>query len=172
MQEALVKMQALSDLPIEWHFVGPIQSNKAKQIALHFDWVHGVDRGKIAVALSRNRPEDKGPLNVCIQVNVSGESSKSGVAPHEALPLARAIVALPGLRLRGLMGIVENTRDTLVQHAQFRMLRELREQFGTAGISLDTLSMGMSQDFEVAIAEGSNMVRIGTAIFGSREAVS
>jgi pyridoxal phosphate enzyme (YggS family) len=168
-QEALAKMAALADLDIEWHFIGPIQGNKAKLIAQHFSWAHGVDRLKIAAALSRHRPAGHPPLNVCIEVNVSGEASKGGVRPDEALSLAQQVAALPHLRLRGLMAIIENTKEPLAQHAQFRMLRELAERVTEAGMALDTLSMGMTQDFEIAIAEGSNMVRIGTAIFGKRD---
>ncbi len=167
-QEALAKIEALADLAIEWHFIGPIQSNKAKLVARHFDWVHGVDRFKIAAALSRHRAPDRPPLNVCVQVNVSGEVSKGGVTPEQAPSLASQVAALPGLHLRGLMTIIENSDDPLAQRAQFRMLRELAGDIGTSGISLDTLSMGMTQDFEMAIAEGATMVRIGTAIFGAR----
>ena len=168
-QEAIAKMAALADLDIEWHFIGPIQGNKAKLIAQHFSWAHGVDRLKIAEALSRHRPTGHAPLNICIQVKVSGEASKGGVRPDEALNLARQVAALPNLRLRGLMAIIENTTEPLAQHAQFRMLRELAGRMTDAGIPLDTLSMGMTQDFEIAIEEGSNMVRIGSAIFGKRE---
>lgn len=168
-QEALAKIAALADLDIEWHFIGPIQGNKARFIAQYFSWAHGVDRLKIAEALSRHRPAGRPPLNICIQVNVSGEASKGGVRPDEALNLARQVASLPNLRLRGLMAIIENTTEHLAQHAQFRMLRELAEGVTDAGIALDTLSMGMTQDFEIAIAEGSNMVRIGSAIFGKRE---
>lgn len=168
-QEALAKIAALADLNIEWHFIGPIQGNKARSIAQHFSWAHGVDRLKIAEALSRHRPAGHPPLNICIQVNVSGEASKGGVRPDETLNLARQAAALPHIRLRGLMSIIENTTEPLAQHAQFRMLRELAGRVTDAGIALDTLSMGMTQDFEIAIAEGSNMVRIGSAIFGKRE---
>ena len=167
-QEALAKIEALSDLAIEWHFIGPIQSNKSKLVARYFDWVHGVDRLKIAAALSRHRAPDRPPLNVCVQVNVSGEASKGGVAPEQAPLLASQVAALPGLHLRGLMTIIENTHDPLAQCAQFRMLRELAFDIGASGIPLDTLSMGMTQDFEMAISEGATMVRIGTAIFGAR----
>jgi pyridoxal phosphate enzyme (YggS family) len=167
-QEAIAKIAALADLDIEWHFIGPIQGNKAKLIAQHFSWAHGVDRSKIAEALSRHRPAGHPDLNICIQVNVSGEASKGGVRPDEALNLARQVAALPNLRLRGLMAIIENTTEPLAQHAQFRMLRELAGRITDAGIPLDTLSMGMTQDFEIAIEEGSNMVRIGSAIFGKR----
>ena len=167
-REAIVKIAALSDLDIEWHFIGPIQGNKARLVAQHFSWAHGVDRLKIAEALSRHRPAGDQPLNICIQVNVSGEASKGGVRPDGALSLARQVAALPHLCLRGLMAIIENTTEPLAQHAQFRMLRELAGRVTGAGIPLDTLSMGMTQDFEIAIEEGSNMVRIGSAIFGKR----
>lgn len=167
-QEAIVKIAALADLGIEWHFIGPIQGNKARLIAQHFSWAHGVDRLKIAEALSRHRPAGDLPLNICIQVNVSGEASKGGVRPDDALSLARQVAPLPHLCLRGLMAIIENTTEPLAQHAQFRMLRELAGRVTGAGIPLDTLSMGMTQDFEIAIEEGSNMVRIGSAIFGKR----
>lgn len=167
-QEALAKREALADLAIEWHFIGPVQSNKAKLIARHFDWVHGVERLKIAEIFSRTRLVSHPPLNVCVQVNVSGEGSKSGVSPNEAASLCGQVAVLPHLRLRGLMAIIENTSDPLAQGAQFRMLRELAARITASGIALDTLSMGMSQDFEIAIAEGATMVRIGTAIFGPR----
>ncbi len=165
-QEAAAKQTALADLAIEWHFIGPIQSNKAKAIAAAFDWVHGVERMKIAEILSRSR--EGTPLNVCVQVNVSGEASKAGVAPAAAAALAREVAALPNLRLRGLMTIIENTADPLAQRAQFRMLRELARDIRAAGPQLDTLSMGMSQDYEAAVREGANLVRIGSAIFGAR----
>ncbi len=167
-QEALDKIEKLCDLDIEWHFIGPIQSNKAKSIARHFAWVHGLDRVKIADALARARPEGIPPLNVCIQVNVSGEASKCGIAPDDALPLARYTLGLPRLRLRGLMTIIENNPDISIQRQQFGLLRHLAEQMEAHGISLDTLSMGMSGDFETAISEGANMIRIGAAIFGER----
>jgi PLP dependent protein len=173
-QEAVTKMVELSDLRtqgIEWHFIGPLQSNKAKLVAQHFDWVHGVDRLKIAEVLAKNRAElgNLAPLNVCVQVNVSGESSKGGVVPGEAENLAKQIAALPALKLRGLMTIIENTPDEATQRAQFGMMRKLQQQLIAEGVALDTLSMGMSQDFQVAIEEGANMVRIGSAIFGSRD---
>ena len=173
LQEALDKMTAVSDaLPgreIEWHFIGPIQSNKTRPIAAHFDWVHTVDRLKIAQRLSEQRPEARGPLNICLQVNISGEVSKSGAAP-EALPeLARAVARLPRLRLRGLMAIPEPEADVARQRAAFRRLRELAEALRADGMALDTLSMGMSADMGAAIAEGSTMVRIGSAIFGMRK---
>ena len=173
-QEASDKISALSDLAIEWHFIGPIQSNKAKLIAQHFAWVHGVDRLKIAAALSQHRPANLPPLQILIQVNVSGEASKGGVQPAEALALAQAVVALPNLCLRGLMTIIENVDDASVQAQQFSLLENilqgLRAGCDVKDAPLDTLSMGMSQDFEVAIAAGANMVRVGSAIFGARAA--
>jgi pyridoxal phosphate enzyme (YggS family) len=169
LQEALDKMAALADLPLEWHFIGPIQSNKTRPIAEHFAWVHGVDRLKIAQRLSDARPADLAPLDICIEVNVSGEPSKGGVAPEEVRALADAIAGLPRLRLRGLMAIPAPTSDVVLQHEQFRMLRELLESLNAAGHTLDTLSMGMSDDFPAAIAEGATIVRIGTSIFGPRQ---
>ncbi|MDU9402096.1 YggS family pyridoxal phosphate-dependent enzyme [Pseudomonas sp. zfem004] len=166
LQEALTKQQALSDLPLIWHFIGPIQSNKTKAIAEHFDWVHSVDRLKIAQRLSEQRPGHLPPLNICLQVNVSGEDSKSGCAPAELPTLAQAVSALPGLRLRGLMAIPEPTEDRAEQEAAFATLRQLQEQLG---LGLDTLSMGMSHDLEAAIAQGATWVRIGTALFGARD---
>jgi pyridoxal phosphate enzyme (YggS family) len=167
-QEALEKIAALPG-GLEWHMIGPIQSNKTKSIAEHFAWVHSVDRERIARRLSDARPPGLPSLNVCIQVNVSGEASKTGVAPGDALPLARAIAQMPRLRLRGLMAVPEPTTDTVEQRARFRALRELRDRIITeTGIGLDTLSMGMSDDLEAAIAEGSTMVRVGRAIFGAR----
>jgi pyridoxal phosphate enzyme (YggS family) len=168
LQESLEKMAALADLPLEWHFIGPIQSNKTRPIAEHFAWVHGVDRLKIAQRLSDARPENMPPLDICIEVNVSGEESKGGVSPEEVKALADAIVKLPRIRLRGLMSIPEPTDDIALQHRQFRMLREYFEALNASGHTLDTLSMGMSEDFLVAIAEGATIVRIGTAIFGPR----
>jgi pyridoxal phosphate enzyme (YggS family) len=168
-QEAVAKMDALAGLDLVWHFIGPIQSNKTRPIAERFDWVHSVDREKIAVRLAEQRPAARGPLNVCLQVNVSGEASKSGCAPGDALALARAVAAMPHLRLRGLMAVPEPTDDTDVQRARFGQLAALRDAIVAAGIPLDTLSMGMSDDLEAAIAAGSTMVRIGTAIFGPRE---
>ena len=172
LQEALDKMAAVSAaLPgreIEWHFIGPIQSNKTRPIAAHFDWVHTVERLKIAQRLSEQRPEQRGPLNICLQVNISGEVSKSGVSPEELPELARAVAGLPRLRLRGLMAIPEPEADVARQRAAFRRLRELAEALRAQGMALDTLSMGMSADMGAAIAEGSTMVRIGSAIFGMR----
>ncbi|MCO1622907.1 YggS family pyridoxal phosphate-dependent enzyme [Pseudomonas putida] len=166
LQEALTKQQALSDLPLIWHFIGPIQSNKTKAIAEHFDWVHSVDRLKIAQRLSEQRPAGLGPLNICLQVNVSGEDSKSGCAPADLPALAAAVAALPNLRLRGLMAIPEPTEDRATQEAAFASLRKLQEGLG---FGLDTLSMGMSHDLEAAIAQGATWVRIGTALFGARD---
>ncbi|HWA13212.1 MAG TPA: YggS family pyridoxal phosphate-dependent enzyme [Burkholderiales bacterium] len=170
-QEAQDKMAALAGRDIEWHFIGPIQSNKTRPIAEAFAWVHGVDREKTARRLSDARPAGLPPLQVCLQVNVSGEASKSGVGAADVLPLARAVAALPRLRLRGLMAIPEPTEDAALQRARFRRLRELKEEIVAAGIAMDTLSMGMSGDMEAAIAEGATMVRIGTAIFGARPAI-
>jgi pyridoxal phosphate enzyme (YggS family) len=167
-QEAVPKMAALEDLAAVWHFIGRLQGNKAREVAERFDWVHGVDREKIAAALGRARPEGRPDLNACIQVNISGEGTKSGVAPDEALALARAVAAVPRLRLRGLMGMAGATDDVAEQRRQFALLERVFEELRSAGIALDTLSMGMSQDFEAALAEGATMVRVGTAIFGER----
>ncbi|WJN47876.1 YggS family pyridoxal phosphate-dependent enzyme [Pseudomonas asiatica] len=166
LQEALTKQQALGDLPLIWHFIGPIQSNKTKAIAEHFDWVHSVDRLKIAQRLSEQRPAGLAPLNICLQVNVSGEDSKSGCAPADLPALAKAVAALPNLHLRGLMAIPEPTDDRAAQEAAFATLRQLQEGLG---LGLDTLSMGMSHDLEAAIAQGATWVRIGTALFGARD---
>ena len=166
LQEALTKQQALSDLPLIWHFIGPIQSNKTKAIAEHFDWVHSVDRLKIAQRLSEQRPAGLAPLNICLQVNVSGEDSKSGCTPADLPTLAKTVAALPNLRLRGLMAIPEPTDDRAGQEAAFATLRQLQEGLG---LGLDTLSMGMSHDLEAAIAQGATWVRIGTALFGARD---
>ena len=168
LQDALPKIAAISTAEIEWHFIGPIQSNKTRQIAENFNWVHGIERLKIAQRLSEQRLPQQKPLNVCIQVNCSGESSKSGVTAKEALNLARQVNELPNLRLRGLMTIPASTDNFEQQRQPFRMLRELKDEICANGIELDTLSMGMSNDMEAAIAEGSTMVRIGTAIFGQR----
>jgi hypothetical protein len=165
LQEALDKQAHLADLPLHWHFIGPIQSNKTKAIAEHFDWVHSVDRLKIAQRLSDQRPAHLPVLNICLQVNVSGEASKSGCAPAEVAELARVIAGLPRLCLRGLMAIPEPTDDVTEQHVAFARLRDLQQGLG---LDLDTLSMGMSQDLEAAIAEGATWVRIGTALFGAR----
>ena len=166
LQEALVKQQELTDLPLCWHFIGPIQSNKTKAIAEHFAWVHSVDRLKIAQRLSEQRPSGLPPLNICLQVNVSGEASKSGCAPENLPVLAAAVAALPNLRLRGLMAIPEPTEDPVEQRTAFARLRELQARLP---YELDTLSMGMSHDLESAIAEGATWVRIGTALFGARD---
>src|SRR5690349_2236107 len=166
LQEALGKQLELADLPLIWHFIGPIQSNKTKAIAEHFDWVHSVDRLKIAQRLSEQRPAGLAPLNICLQVNVSGEDSKSGCAPADLLALAEAVAALPNLCLRGLMAIPEPTDDRAAQEAAFATLRQLQEGLG---LGLDTLSMGMSHDLEAAIAQGATWVRIGTALFGARD---
>ncbi|WP_313407375.1 YggS family pyridoxal phosphate-dependent enzyme [Stutzerimonas kunmingensis] len=166
LQEALDKQAELSDLPLAWHFIGPIQSNKTKSIAEHFDWVHSVDRLKIAQRLSDQRPTALPPLNICLQVNVSGEASKSGCAPEELPQLAQAVAAMPHLRLRGLMCIPAPSEDPAEQRAAFARLRALRDELP---LTLDTLSMGMSQDLEAAIAEGATWVRIGTALFGARD---
>ena len=167
-QEGIEKITALAGLPLEWHYIGPIQSNKTKPIAENFDWIHGIDRAKIAERLSASRPGNKSPLQVCIQVNVSGEASKSGVAPDAVFALAQTIMRLPRLRLRGLMAIPEPTHDITLQRSRFRMLREIREDLLRRSVALDTLSMGMSDDFEVAIAEGATLLRVGRAIFGER----
>ncbi|MDD2059902.1 YggS family pyridoxal phosphate-dependent enzyme [Pseudomonas sp. GD03860] len=166
LQEALNKQGELTDLPLTWHFIGPIQSNKTRAIAEHFDWVHSVDRLKIAQRLSEQRPDGLAPLNICLQVNVSGETSKSGCSPDELPDLARAIVALPRLRLRGLMAIPEPTDDRAAQEAAFAQVRQLQ---ASLDLALDTLSMGMSHDLEAAIAQGATWVRIGTALFGARD---
>ncbi len=173
LQEALDKINTIRtvrpDLALEWHFIGPIQSNKTKPIAEHFGWVHSVDREKIAQRLSEQRSADLPPLNICLQVNISGEASKSGVLPADALAVAQVISALPGLRLRGLMAIPEADGDEAQQRAPFRQLHALLDQLCAAGLQLDTLSMGMSADMSAAIAEGATIVRIGSAIFGTRD---
>lgn len=166
LQEALAKMAELSDLPLTWHFIGPIQSNKTRAIAEHFHWVHSVDRLKIAQRLSAQRPADAPPLNICLQVNISGEHSKSGVSPAELPELARAVAELPRLRLRGLMAIPAPAATRAERRAP---LRALREAMAGLALPLDTLSMGMSDDLDEAIAEGATLVRIGTALFGARD---
>ena len=166
LQEARAKQVELTDLPLSWHFIGPIQSNKTREIAEHFAWVHSVDRLKIAQRLSEQRPADLPPLNICIQVNVSGEASKSGCTPADLPALAAAISALPRLKLRGLMAIPEPTEDRAEQDAAFATVRTLQESLN---MGLDTLSMGMSHDLESAIAQGATWVRIGTALFGARD---
>lgn len=175
-QEAIDKIAATRDmrehnpdLQLEWHFIGPIQSNKTRQIAEHFDWVHSVDRLKIAQRLSEQRPADMPPLQICLQVNVSGEATKSGLEPEALLELARAVVLLPNIRLRGLMAIPEPTDDVQQQRAAFAKLRFMQNDLQAVGIQTDTLSMGMSADMDAAIAEGATIVRIGTAIFGVRD---
>ncbi|MGD8407081.1 MAG: YggS family pyridoxal phosphate-dependent enzyme [Thiohalophilus sp.] len=170
LQDALPKISELADENIEWHFIGPIQSNKTRDIASHFHWVHSVDRLKIARRLSEHRPTELPPLNICLQVNTSGESSKAGVSPTETAELARAIAELPGLNLRGLMTLPAPADDFEQQRAPFRQLHTLFEELRNNGLELDTLSMGMSNDLEAAIEEGATMVRIGTAIFGPRDA--
>ncbi len=171
-QEAMAKITALEGeslgQPIEWHYIGPLQSNKTRAIAENFQWVHSVDRIKVAQRLSEQRPAALAPQNLCIQVNISGEESKSGVMPEELLPLARQVGALPKLRLRGLMSIPEPSADAALQRARFKRLRQLKENLLAEGIEMDTLSMGMSDDLEAAIAEGATLVRVGRAIFGQR----
>jgi len=168
-QEAVEKITALRHLPLQWHCIGPIQSNKTRLVAEHFDWVHTVDRLKIAQRLSEQRPENLPPLQVCIQVNVDGGPTKSGVAPDDALALAMAIAKLPRLRLRGLMCIPEPASDFVAACAIFERARGLFNTLNAEGLKLDTLSMGMSADLEAAIASGSTMVRVGSAIFGGRQ---
>ena len=167
-QETIDKIVELAPLGLEWHFIGPLQSNKTRLVAEHLDWMHSVERLKIAERLSQQRPAQLGPLNVCLQVNVSGEASKSGCTPEEAPALAAQIAELPNLRLRGLMCIPEPADDFETQRQPFRCLRELYENLRAQGLPLDTLSMGMSHDMEAAIAEGATIVRVGTAIFGDR----
>jgi pyridoxal phosphate enzyme (YggS family) len=169
-QEGLAKMEALADLHpgIEWHLIGPLQSNKSRLVAERFDWVHSVDRVKLAERLGAQRPPGLPPLQICLQVNISGEASKHGFAPADVAAAARAVVGLPGLRLRGLMAIPAPTTDPMAQRLPLRALREMLEALQADGLALDTLSMGMSADLEVAIAEGATIVRVGTAIFGER----
>jgi PLP dependent protein len=170
-QEALEKMASLADVRerLEWHMIGPLQSNKTRAVAAHFDWVHTIDRLKLAERLSAQRPEHLPPLQVCVQVNISGEGSKSGVAPEDTLALADAVCKLPRLRLRGLMAIPEPDGDFDAQRAPHRALARLLFDLNAAGHVLDTLSMGMSADLEAAIAEGATIVRVGSAIFGDRK---
>jgi pyridoxal phosphate enzyme (YggS family) len=172
LQEALDKMQEVARLQpgtaIGWHFIGPIQSNKTRPIATHFDWVHTVERLKIAQRLSEQRPPERGPLDICLQVNISGEASKSGATAAELPELARQVAALPNLRLRGLMAIPEPSSVEAEQRAAFARLRALFDGLRADGLALDTLSMGMSGDLKAAIAEGATIVRIGSAIFGAR----
>ncbi|MGZ5270670.1 MAG: YggS family pyridoxal phosphate-dependent enzyme [Ramlibacter sp.] len=167
-QEAVEKIALLADLPLEWHCIGPIQSNKTRLVAQHFDWAHTVDRLKVAQRLSEQRPDGRPPLNVCIQVNIDGGPAKSGVAPQEALDLARQVALLPRLRLRGLMTIPEPAEGFEAQVAVHARAAELFRQLRDAGLPVDTLSMGMTADLEAAIAAGSTMVRVGTALFGGR----
>lgn len=169
-QEALDKIAALSDARtrLEWHLIGPLQSNKTRAVAEHFDWVHSVDRLKIAQRLSDQRPAHLPPLQVCLQVNISGEASKSGLAPADVPAVAQAVARLPGLRLRGLMAIPEPAGDREAQRRPHRALRELLTRLQAQGLDVDTLSMGMSADLEAAILEGATIVRVGTAIFGQR----
>jgi pyridoxal phosphate enzyme (YggS family) len=169
-QEGLDKIAALDDLRsgIQWHFIGPLQSNKTRPVAEQFDWVHAIDRLKIAERLSAQRPAGMAPLQVCIQVNISDEATKSGVPPKDVLALAQAVAALPNLQLRGLMAIPAPAEDPAAQRQPFAALRELLDQLRQAGLQVDTLSMGMSADMDAAIAEGATLVRIGTAIFGAR----
>ena len=167
--EALAKMEALGEIPLTWHFVGRLQANKTRQVAERFAWVHGVDRLKIAERLAAQRPYHAPPLNVCIQVNLAGEASKGGVPAPEVAGLAAAVAALPRLMLRGLMCIPPEESDPGRQREWFARLRALRDSLNTGGLGLDTLSMGMSGDFEAAIQEGATLVRIGTALFGPRD---
>ena len=169
-QEGLAKIDALADLrtQLEWHLIGPLQSNKTRAVAEAFDWVHSVDRLKIAERLAAQRPAGLPPLNVCLQVNISGETSKSGMSVLELPAVARAVRTLPGLRLRGLMAIPEPSDDAATQHASHRALRELLAALNAQGQALDTLSMGMSDDLEAAVAEGATLVRVGSAVFGAR----
>lgn len=167
-QEGLAKIDALGDLGLEWHFIGPLQSNKTRQVAEHFAWVHSIDRLKIAERLAEARGAERPALQVCIQVNVSGEASKSGVSPGDTAALAHGLAALPNLRLRGLMAIPEPTDDMALARQRFAALRALRDALNREGLAMDTLSMGMSHDLEAAILEGATIVRVGSAIFGER----
>ena len=170
-QEGVDKAIATVNRDLTWHFIGPLQSNKTRLVAEHFAWVHSIERLKVAQRLSAQRPTTLPPLQVCVQINVSGEASKSGCAPDEALALCQAIARLPGLQLRGLMAIPEASDDSAAQRAPFYQLRQIYENIQAAGLPLDTLSMGMSHDLEAAVAEGATIVRIGTAIFGERNHV-
>jgi pyridoxal phosphate enzyme (YggS family) len=167
-QEALDKMVELATLDLEWHFIGPIQANKTRGIAEHFAWVHGVDRLKIAERLSAQRPDHLPPLNVCLQVNIDREPTKHGLDENAVAEVARAVAALPRLRLRGLMAIPAPAADFATQRRPLARLRELWERLNAGGLALDTLSMGMTDDLEAAIAEGATLVRVGTALFGPR----
>ena len=173
-QEALDKIAALADLrpQLVWHLIGPLQSNKTRPVAEAFDWVQSVDRLKIAQRLSEQRPAGLTPLQVCLQVNISGEASKSGLLPNQVLVVAQTVAALPRLRLRGLMAVPEPATDVAAQRAPHRALRELLAALNAAGLQLDTLSMGMSADLEAAVAEGATLLRVGTAIFGGRGAAA
>lgn len=168
LQEALDKMDRLADLALTWHFIGPVQSNKTRQIGARFQWVHSVDREKTALRLAQAREVSAAPLNVCLQVNISGEASKSGVAPEEVAALAVRVATLPGLRLRGLMALPAPTPDMAAQRAAFARVRLLLLELRARGLELDTLSMGTSADMEAAVAEGATLVRIGSAVFGPR----
>ncbi|MGD8571052.1 MAG: YggS family pyridoxal phosphate-dependent enzyme [Gammaproteobacteria bacterium] len=168
LQEALPKMEALQDLPLQWHFIGPIQSNKTKPIAEHFHWVHSVDRLKIASRLNEQRPPALKPLNICVQVNISVEASKSGILQQAVEEFAGQLRELPRLRLRGLMAIPEKTSDQQQQRQTFAELRQMFADLNQHGLALDTLSMGMTDDLEAAVLEGSTMVRVGTGLFGKR----
>ena len=167
-QEGVDKQAELADLPIEWHCIGPIQSNKTRQVAEHFDWAHTIDRLRIARRLSSQRPEQLPPLQICLQINIDGGPNKSGVAPDDALELARAVAELPRLRLRGLMAIPEPAPDFDTTLAVHQRMKALLDQLRGEGLALDTLSLGMSADLEAAIAAGSTLVRVGSAIFGER----
>ncbi len=168
LQESLDKIAELNDLEICWHFIGPLQSNKTRAVAENFDWMHTVDRLKIAKRLSEQRPATLSPLNICLQVNISEEASKSGCTPADLPELAAAVAKLPGIQLRGLMAIPKATDNPDEQHQAFQAMKKLQQQLQPLHPQLDTLSMGMSGDMDAAIAEGSTMVRIGTAIFGAR----
>ena len=170
-QEALEKIKLLADPVLEWHFIGPLQANKTRVVATHFSWVHSIDRIKIATRLNNQRPSDLMPLNVCLQVNISGESSKAGVGTDELIPLAEQVSVLPRLKLRGLMAIPQASSDSQLQRANFASVRHAFHTLNSQGFELDTLSMGMSNDMEAAIAEGATIVRIGTAVFGPRPQV-
>src|SRR5450830_313493 len=172
LQEAIQKQAVLKNLPITWHFIGPIQSNKTQLIAQHFDWAHGVDRLKIAERLNAARPENMPPLHICIQINVSHEETKSGLSVEDVPILAEAISKLPHLKLRGLMAIPAPTNSVELQQKQFRIVSQCFDTLLKQGYAIDTLSMGMSDDFEMAIAEGATIVRIGSAIFGARSYAS
>lgn len=169
-QEAIPKIEALSDLPLEWHFIGPIQSNKTRDIAAHFSWVHSVDRLKIASRLNEQRPREMAPLNICVQVNISMEDSKSGIVQQALHDFVAQLKPLRRLKLRGLMGIPQKTADQHLQRKLFAELRRLFDDLNQEGYELDTLSMGMTNDLEAAVMEGSTLVRIGTGLFGARTA--